>query len=90
MTDNERARRLFKHSGVFVSDKTIEDYLMDIKELSKSKDNEIQKLKAENARLKADNYKDDELTAMKKQVEIAQADREAMRKDMYRGFPITE
>lgn len=90
MPSDERTKKLFKHSGIFVSDKTIEDYLMDIKELSKSKDNEIQRLKTENAQLKAENYKDNELIAMKKQVEIAQTDREAMRKDMYRGFPITE
>lgn len=90
MPDNERAKRLFKHSGVFVSDKTIEDYLLDIKDLSQSKDREIERLKAENAKLKAENYKDDELAAMKKQVETAQADRKAMMKDMYRGFPITE
>lgn len=88
--DANKTKDLFKNSGVFVSEKTIEDYLLNIKELSKSKDNQIQKLKAENAQLKDKNYKDNELDSMKKQVESARADREAMRRDMYRGFPITE
>lgn len=88
--DANKTKNLFKHSGVFVSEKTIEDYLLNIKELSKSKDNQIQKLKEENAQLKAENYKDDELDSMKKQLESAKADREVMRKNMYRGFPITE
>ena len=88
--DANKTKDLFKHSGVFVSEKTIEDYLLNIKELSKSKDNQIQKLKEENAQLKAENYKDDELDSMKKQLESAKADREVMRKNMYRGFPITE
>ena len=85
-----KTKNLFKRSGVFVSEKTIEDYLLNIKELSKNKENQIQELKAENAQLKEENYKDKELSSMKKQVESARADREAMRKDMYRGFPITE
>ena len=85
-----KTKDLFKHRVVFVSEKTIEDYLLNIKELSKSKDNQIQKLKTENAQLKDKNYKDNELDSMKKQVESAKAAKEAMRKDMYRGFPITE
>lgn len=88
--DANKTKDLFKNSGVFVSEKTIEDYLLNIKELSKSKDNQIQKLKAENAQLKDKNYKDNELDSMKKQVKSARADIEAMRRDMYRGFPITE
>lgn len=87
--DANKTRDLFKNSGVFVSEKTIEDYLLNIKELSKSKDNQIQKLKAENAQLKDKNYKDNELDSMKKQVESAKIDMEIMKKDMYRGFPIT-
>ena len=88
-SDANKTRDLFKNSGVFVSEKTIEDYLLNIKELSKSKDNQIQKLKAENAQLKDKNYKDNELDSMKKQVESAKIDMEIMKKDMYRGFPIT-
>lgn len=88
--DANKTKDLFKNSGVFVSEKTIEDYLLNIKELSKSKDNQIQKLKAENAQLKDKNYKDNELDSMKKQVESAKIDIEIMKKDMYRGFPITE
>ena len=87
--DANKTKDLFKNSGVFVSEKTIEDYLLNIKELSKSKDNQIQKLKAENAQLKDKNYKDNELDSMKKQVESAKIDMEIMKKDMYRGFPIT-
>ena len=87
--DVNKTKDLFKNSGVFVSEKTIEDYLLNIKELSKSKDNQIQKLKAENAQLKDKNYKDNELDSMKKQVESAKIDMEIMKKDMYRGFPIT-
>ncbi len=87
--DANKTRDLFKNSGVFVSEKTIEDYLLNIKELSKSKDNQIQKLKAENAQLKDKNYKDNELDSMKKQVESAKIDMEVMRRDMDRGFPIT-
>lgn len=87
--DANKTRDLFKNSGVFVSEKTIEDYLLNIKELSKSKDNQIQKLKAENAQLKDENYKNNELDSMKKQVESAKIDMEIMKKDMYRGFPIT-
>lgn len=88
--DANKTKNLFRHSGVFASEKTIEDYLLNIKELSKNKDNQIQKLKAENAQLKDENYKDNELDSMKKQVESAKADKEAMRRDMHRGFPITE
>lgn len=88
--DANKTRVLFKTSGVFVSEKTIKDYLLNIKELSKSRDNQIQKLKAENAQLKDKNYKDNELDSMKKQVESAKIDIEIMKKDMYRGFPITE
>ena len=87
--DANKTKDLFKNSGVFVSEKTIEDYLLNIKELSKNKDNQIQKLKAENAQLKDENYKDNELDSMKKQVESAKIDMEIMKKDMYRGFPIT-
>lgn len=87
--DANKTKDLFKNSGVFVSEKTIEDYLLNIKELSKSKDNQIQKLKAENTQLKDENYKDNELESMKKQVESAKIDMEIMKKDMYRGFPIT-
>lgn len=88
--DTNKTKNLFRHSGVFASEKTIEDYLLNIKELSKSKDNQIQKLKAENAQLKDENYKNNELDSMKKQVESVKEAKEAMRKDMYRGFPITE
>lgn len=41
------------------------------------------RLMSENARLKSKNYKDEELTAMRVQLE-------AMRKDYYRGFSISE
>ena len=87
--DSNKTKNLFRHSEVFTSEKTIEDYLLNIKELFKNKDNQIQKLKAENAQLKDKNYKDNELDSMKKQVESAKIDMEIMKKDMYRGFPIT-
>ena len=87
--DANKTKNLFRHSEVFASEKTIEDYLLNIKELSKSKDNQIQKLKAENAQLKDKNYKDNELDSMKKQVESTKIDMEVMRRDMDRGFPIT-
>lgn len=87
--DTDKPKNLFKHE-IFNHEKTIEDYLSNIKELFKSKDDQIQKLKAENAQLKAENYKDNELDSMKKQVESAKIDMEIMKKDMYRGFPITE
>lgn len=87
--DTNKPKNLFKHE-IFNYEKTIEDYLSNIKELSKSRDEQIQKLKAENAQLKAENYKDNELNSMKKQVESAKIDMEIMKKDMYRGFPITE
>lgn len=41
------------------------------------------RLNEENCRLKNENYKNEELTAMRVQLE-------AMRKDYYRGFPISE
>lgn len=43
----------------------------------------IRRLESENKKLKEENYKDEELTAMRVQLE-------AMRKDYYRGFPISE
>lgn len=88
--DANKTKNLFKHSEAFMPEKTIEDYLLNIKELFKDKNNQIQKLKAENTQLKDENYKDNELNSMKKQVKSAKADIEIMRKDMYRGFPITE
>ena len=87
--DANKTKNLFRHSEVFASEKTIDDYLINIKEIFKNKDNQIQKLNAENAQLKDKNYKDNELDSMKKQVESAKIDMEIMKKDMYRGFPIT-
>ena len=43
----------------------------------------IRRLESENKKLKEENYKDEELTAMRVQLE-------AMRKDYYRGFLISE
>ena len=43
----------------------------------------IRRLESENKKLKEENYKDEELATMKSQLE-------AMQKDYYRGFPISE
>lgn len=88
--EKERLKALFKHSGVCVNTKTIDDYLADIKNLVKHNNAEIEKLKAENAHLKSEAYKDAEMADMQKKVDRANEERKKMSEDYYRGFPLSK
>jgi len=57
--------------------------LDDIKEIIAWKDKRIESLTKENQELKSEHYKDETLAKM-------QSDLERIRKDYFRGFPITE
>ena len=51
---------------------------------------EIQRVSDENARLKDEHYKDEELQAMKAKMEEAIAQKDEIWNDCFRGFPISE
>lgn len=88
-TINE-ANKLFKRSRMFYSTESAEEHLDAVKELFKEKEDKITSLKAENERLKSENYKDEELAKMKAKMEQAMQQRKEAYDAMYRGFPISK
>lgn len=50
----------------------------------------IAELKDENERLKAENYKDEELAKMREEVKAAEEEKKKVLDDYYRGFPISK
>ena len=69
--------------GMIYGSKEIDGFLKGIKETLDFKDSRIKYLNEENKRLRSEQYKDEELSKMKDYME-------EVKKDMFRGFPISE
>lgn len=69
--------------GMIYGSKEIDGFLKGIKETLDFKDSRIKYLNEENKRLRNEQYKDEELSKMKDYME-------EVKKDMFRGFPISE
>lgn len=71
------------YDGKWTKVHKLEDCLNSIKYRIEDNENQIKRLEEENKQLKSENYKDEELTKMKSELE-------EMRASFYRGFPISE
>ena len=81
---------LFSWDGKFRHIKPLSESIDNLQYWFSSLNEEIKRVSDENARLKDEHYKDEELQAMKTKMEEAIAKRDEIWHDCLRGFPISE